>query len=327
MTLGPLIGLELRDTGTGHLKQNVYAGNTVTITQTRGRELDIAPGCEPITEDTSAIPPITHPPSAIGVKTPIGARDSLKGRAAILMDDWGPWDHTSPFVRRIPTKDGDTFEVLGAKDVEYHAMSGGTKITVEDATPPATASFTVSAISDVVRYAVDLKVDGQTQSLTGTLLNCKWDLLAFPWTKDPITDHAGWLADGQAAGIPLTWTNRLDLPLAHGPQAVKEWSEFKDKLPGPNHYGLIASTLVRVPKGKWRITTTSDDGVQVEVIWYKRRDVPRKTLISNWTLHAPTKDSGEFEMEKEEAESVQIRVEYFQIDGHAALSLDLTPVE
>ncbi len=129
---------------------------------------------------------------------------------------------------------------------------------------------------------------------------------------------------------PLTWTNHLDLPLAHGgPQAIKEWSEFKDKLPGKDHYGLIASTLVRVPKGKWRITTTIDDGVQVEVIWYKRRDVPRKTLISNWTLHAlhQATDSGEFEMDKEEAESVQIRVEYFQIDGHAALSLDLTPVQ
>jgi parallel beta-helix repeat protein len=323
---GPLVGLQLRDTGTGHLKQNVYAGNTVTITQTRGRELDIAPGCEPITDETGFPTGDAHPRSSIGTKTPIGARDNLKGRATILMDDWGPWDHTSPFVRRTPTKDGDTYEVLGAKDVEYHAMSGGTKISVEDTVPPDAAKFTVSAISDVVRYSVDLKVDGQTQSLTGTLMDCKWDILAFPWTKDPRDDHAGWLADGQAAGIPLTWTNHLDLPLAHGgPQAIKEWSEFKDKLPGQNHFGLIASTLVRIPKGKWRITTMSDDGIQVEVIWYKRRDAPRKTIINNWTWHAPTKDSGEFEMEKEEAEAVQIRIEYFQLDGHAALSLDLTP--
>ena len=44
------------------------------------------------------------------------------------------------------------------------------------------------------------------------------------------------------------------------------------------------------------------------------------------TWHPPTRDTGEFEQDRTN-EEVQIRVEYFQIDGAAALSLDLTPAE
>jgi parallel beta-helix repeat protein len=324
---GPLIVLQLRDTTQGHVKHTVYSGNKVNLSDPRGKELDVAPACEPVTDETGFPTGDAHPRSEVGTKTPVGARDNLRGRAAIVMDDWGPWDHASPLIRRTPVTDGDLYEVLGAQKVEYHALSAGTKIVTGDAEPPVSAKFTVVPISDVVPYNIDLIADGQSRPLRGTLMHTQWDILAFPWTKDPRTDHVGWLEESQTKGVQLSWPNRLDLPLSRGgPQAIKEWTAQKDKLPGPDHYGIIASAYVKVPPGKWRITTLSDDGIKVEVIWYHRKDAPRKTVIDNMTWHAPTRDTGEFEQDRTN-EEIQIRVEYFQIDGAAALSLDLTPAE
>jgi hypothetical protein len=272
-----------------------------------------------------------HPRPYFGVKSPIGARDGLGGRAAIVMDDWGPWDHASPLVRRTKEPDADVYEVLGAKNVEYHALGPGVQIVGDDAAAPVTAKFKVEPAADIVPYSIDLKLDGQARTVSGTLTRWKWDVLAFPWTKDPRTDHAGWLQERDAKGVSLKWQGRLDLPLAHGgPRGIKEWADHAEQLPGPDHYGLIASAVLKIPKGKWRITTLSDDGIKVEVIWAQRRDAPRKTIIDNMTWHAPTRDTGEFTIEqymKATPEQVQIRVEYFQIDGHAALSLDLDKVD
>lgn len=334
---GPLIVLQLRDdTGNTakpgeHLKHNVYTGNKVTISDERGKELDVAPGCEPVRDETSFPAGAPHPKATLGSSTPIGARDDLHGRASIVMDDWGPWDHASPLIRRIKEPDGDVYSILGAKQVEYHAMGPGVQILSDDVTPPVAAQFKVIPAADIVPYSIDLKLDGQTRTVGGTLVRWKWDVLAFPWTKDPRTDHAGWLEERESKGVSLTWEGRLDLPLARGgPRAIKEWSDHAAQLPGPDHYGLIASSYLKIPKGKWRITTLSDDGVKVEVIWPNRKDGPRKTIIDNMTWHAPTRDSGEFDIEqymKVTPEEVQIRVEYFQIDGHAALSLDLDKID
>jgi parallel beta-helix repeat protein len=328
---GPLVALQLRDTGEGHLKHIVYSGNTVNISDPRGKELDIPPGCELVTDQTGFPTGDAHPRSSLGSKTPVGARDNLKGRAAIVMDEWGPWDHASPLVRCTRMPERDVYEVLGAKNVEYHALTGGARIEGDTPTPPAVAKFNVAPASDIVTYKIDLKIDGQSRTLSDTLTQSTWDILVFPWTKDPRTDHAGWMEESQTKSTRLTWDGRLELPLARGgPKAIEQWSKFKDQLPGNDHYGIIASTVLHLPKGKWRITTLSDDGVKVEVIGLRRQDVTRKTVIDNMTWHAPTRDTGEFEItfqNKEKPDELQIRVEYFQIDGAAALSLDLTPAD
>jgi parallel beta-helix repeat protein len=325
---GPLIGLQLRDpTGGKHVSKNVYAGNTVTISDPRGQELDIAKGCEPATDFNGTAAGSAHPRSNIGTKTPVGARDALAGRAAIVMDEWGPWDHVSPLVRRTQVKDGDLYEVMGAKNVEYHARSIGTKISPGDADGQVAARFTISPIADLVPYTINIITDGQSREFSGTLLHTEWDVLVFPWTHDPRTDHQAWLDESQSKGLQLRWQNHLDLPLSRGgPRMIPEWADHKDQLPGADHYGMIASAYIKIPSGKWRISTLSDDGIKVEVIWERRKDVPRKTAIDNMTWHAPTRDTGVFEQDRSN-EPIQIRVEYFQIDGAAALSLDLTPAD
>jgi len=44
-------------------------------------------------------------------------------------------------------------------------------------------------------------------------------------------------------------------------------------------------------------------------------------LINNWTWHAPTMDTAELTIEV--ARTVEIRVEHFELDGWAVLSLEL----
>jgi parallel beta-helix repeat protein len=91
---GPIIVLHLRDKGEGHLKNNVYAANTVRLSDPRAKELSVDAGCEPVTELTQRLEVPGAKASPIGDKRPVGARAHLRGRDKIIMSQWGPWDHT-----------------------------------------------------------------------------------------------------------------------------------------------------------------------------------------------------------------------------------------
>ena len=45
--------------------------------------------------------------------------------------------------------------------------------------------------------------------------------------------------------------------------------------------------------------------------------------IDDWAWHGPTKHDHEFELAQES--SINFRVEYFELDGHAVLTLDIQP--
>ena len=87
--------------------------------------------------------------------------------------------------------------------------------------------------------------------------------------------------------------------------------------PEGNHFGLIAQTSLKLPKGRWRFRTNSDDGVRVLV--------NGRPVIENWTWHVPTNNDGVFESAGDS--SAEIVVECFEIDGFATLRLDIEPVK
>lgn len=70
-------------------------------------------------------------------------------------------------------------------------------------------------------------------------------------------------------------------------------------------------------KGTWKLTTLSDDGVRVSV--------DGKLVVENWTRHGPTRDSGALTLPS--GKTVEIVVEYFQIDGYAALDFSMSRAE
>lgn len=90
-----LVLLQIRDSGTGHVASNYYFGNRVHITHPQAVEFAVPLGCEPVLAGAKPQVPIPKY-RALGRTHPVGARDQLRGRAQIIMDDWGPWDRESP---------------------------------------------------------------------------------------------------------------------------------------------------------------------------------------------------------------------------------------
>ena len=44
-------------------------------------------------------------------------------------------------------------------------------------------------------------------------------------------------------------------------------------------------------------------------------------VIDNWSWHGPTRNTGELTLDRDK--TVEIQVEYFEIDGHAVLDLEI----
>jgi parallel beta-helix repeat protein len=90
----PLIALELRDTGKGHVNGNVFAENRMTFAHPHGTELAVQEGIQVLKERPALEIPEEPKVRVLGSKTPVGARAQLRGRDKIVIGEWGPWDHS-----------------------------------------------------------------------------------------------------------------------------------------------------------------------------------------------------------------------------------------
>jgi parallel beta-helix repeat protein len=270
-------------------------------------------------------------PEAIGQTKPVGARAGLRGRENIIMGEWGPWDHESTMLRPgVKSGGGVEYQVFGqvknlkAEAVPAYAGQPMDQIAVTLGAGPIAQSKAVSvkaAKAGVAPYAVKITGDGVDQVVRGTIIQADWQAVFFSWAgdaaPDPRKDLAGWrkLAEGDKA-VRVGLKSLGELPFGHGgPKDLKELREMRDKLPAGDKFGMIAKGTLELPKGKWKFSTLSDDGVRVTA--------NGKSVIENWTWHAPTPDSGVFEQAA--AGPVEIVVEYFEIDGFATLGLTIEP--
>jgi hypothetical protein len=71
-------------------------------------------------------------------------------------------------------------------------------------------------------------------------------------------------------------------------------------------------------EGKWRIITSSDDGVRIQI--------NGKVVLENWNWHGPERNEATFDHPSATTQA-EIVVEHFEIDGHSELKLDLEPVK
>lgn len=312
-----LLVLQIRNTGDGPVHDNAYMNNTVRISAPNAAEIDATPGAEPIAKD---LPLLYRLPEvqAIGESRPVGARAHLRGRDKIIMDEWGPWDHESPMVRLVGSgPEGHVYEVFGVTSLRASVSGDDVRVSIE--TPEGgPARVTVAAPPGVTAYSVRLAADGFERTLTGTIIATEWTARFFPWTTDPRENLEGWRAQAHADKAIEAIVPALSFNYGGGgPRDQASLAEVKNAAPGPDRFGMIATTSVRLTPGRWRVRTLSDDGVRVLV--------DGKPVIENWTWHAPTKDTGAFTVEG--PEPVEILVEHFEIDGAAALVLALEPAE
>lgn len=272
-----------------------------------------------------------------GDSRPVGARAHLAGRHNIIMGEYFPWDHTRPMVRRAPDQAGaHVYQVLGVEDPSLlTAATDRGSVAIKPAAEPIAQAIApalphVQVIvapdpdADVTAYSLALggAVD---RTITGLITRAAWDVRCFRSTVDPREDLAGWRAAADS-GIRDT-AHALRLRFGHGgPTSIRGQGFNLDEVagdpPGADHFGTIATTTLRLPPGRWRITTLSDDGVRVIV--------NDQTLIENWTWHGPTRDTGEFEiassLEGHLPPPTTILVEHFELDGYAVLELEIEPV-
>lgn len=301
--------------------------------------------------------------TALRGRSPRGARPHLAGREHIIMGEWGPWDHQGSLLRQgARAADHHRVDILGRPDgAEVRCSGEGLTFATEDtvaripAPPGAPPSYRldlsadirsepdtpggrpdrVSADPDASSYRLDtavtirpapgargvlpyrVAVDG-VGALEGQFIAATWDLTVFPWTVDPREDVVAWRAEAGGPEAVRTTVPTLHLPYGGGgPSQLDLGAAVRAAdLPG-DRFGTLATTRLPLPAGTWRLTTVSDDGVRVSA--------DGRPVIDNWTWHAPTTDTGTFEVRADG--EVVLAVEHFELDGWATLELRLTREE
>jgi nitrous oxidase accessory protein NosD len=248
-------------------------------------------------DDFTVSPPPESKPR--GTKTPVGARAHLRGRENIIMTEWGPWDHDTPLVRLVSSKGAE--RVYALHKIEKPAIAdvvGDVTTTLDPASTPP--SLRVAAKGPGV---TPYRLTVGSFPLSGTIVSTKWTVRFFPTSARPHENPDAWARDSTKPSAPA----QLDaLDLRFGMKGPADGI-------GPDHFGLVAETRIPLRKGKWRITTMSDDGIRVTT--------DGKKLIDRWNWHAPTKDEAILDLPDDR--TVPLRVEYFELDGFAVLSLDI----
>lgn len=319
------LGLQLRDDGGGHLRENRYVANQTRLALTNALEIAVPPGVALTTEGT--VPRYHVPrPRLPGRTRPVGARASLRGRDQILLDEWGPWDHESPLVRAVASSTPGrlALEVLGLDRVpEVEILSGALVPSVAPLPQrPGAWAVHLDAPAGVTSYRARLLGPGLDRTLTGTLVSATWDCTFFPWPAsiDPRTNLVAWRALSGSPESVRVQAPSLDFPYGWGGPRDRRLSEELDRRgPGGDHFGMIARTRLALPPGSWRFRTVSDDGIRIRV--------GEVTVLEDWTWHGPTPAEGLYRQAAGAAAEVEVVVEHFEIDGYATLQVSLETAE
>ncbi len=310
-----LVVLQLRDEGANQVTNNRYLGNRVKLTHSQAVEFEVPRGIEPRYQGKIATPRIPLFQTK-GKTSPVGARPHLRGRENIIMHEWGPWDHESPLVRHGKSSStAHVYEIFGVKKpLMSSVLSGKVEASVTPGAARLPAHLQVRGSPGVTPYSISLVADDYATRVEGIIIATEWKVTVFPWKIDPRENLEDWrkLAKGPEA---LTATlPALDFPFSWGgPRDMKISEAITRRGPGKDHFGLIATTRLLMPAGRWRFKSLSDDGVRVVV--------DGNVVIENWTWHGPTPDQGVHEQTTEG--EVNVMVEHFEIDGFATLRLEI----
>ncbi|MFO0833571.1 MAG: right-handed parallel beta-helix repeat-containing protein [Phycisphaerales bacterium] len=316
------IALQVRDLIGGSISELGWYQNKVIARRANVVEKEVTDGVS-LVEARALTPYKLIKPNKMGLARPVGTRKTLNGRETIIMTEWGPWDHESPLVRQSRVGAGeiayDLFKLTPEVDVQVSGDGVSPAIVKPTKESPNGSVAIKAAAPGVYPYELTVSQAGFRQAVKGVLMSASWDATFFTWTKDtdPREKIEAWRALAAGAEAKKATLDNLTLKFAMGGPSTL--AGVKDKLgagaPGNDHFGVIATSKLRVPKGTWKVTTTSDDGVRVLV--------DGKPIVENWTWHGPTKNDGTFTVDKDG--EISVTVEYFEIDGYSTLEFELSP--
>ncbi|MEE9130479.1 MAG: right-handed parallel beta-helix repeat-containing protein, partial [Phycisphaerales bacterium] len=288
-----------------------------------------------IQRELTALPLRWSPPAyePLGETSPVGARDDLTGRDKIIMTEWGPYDWQAPYLHlfeRTPTK--HVYRLLGRNNtVEPRATS--TKGDVQAKVQADRIIITPTTPGTLTPYEISLVVDDHMLQRNGVLIDARWRIMVSGYETKPALkpdDPSPPLSADEIERRYVAWRDEMDrdavvfhaseLRLRYGgagPSQLNLAAKVSQAALPINYFGTIATTRILFPAGTWRLRTTSDDGIRVRL--------DEDLVIDDWTWHGPKEHTYEFEVST--SREIPIRVEHFELDGYAILTLDLETVQ
>jgi parallel beta-helix repeat protein len=265
-------------------------------------------------EPRDIIAPPPSIPDAMDANLPPGAR---RGRATIIVDEWGPYDYLSPklWPSGKPTDRPLTLRVLGPDGKWTVTSIHGATASASSGVVPGEIKLTMpnagADLSLELEYRGARIVTPRGQAIAaGEPVPVTYALFdpAIDWTV------AFWKFD--SASDPLTARAAFDARLATPPVRSEHLSHldyanaqaFGDGF--ADHIGVRAEGEVTLPTGTYDLSVTSDDGIRV---WLDDR-----LILEDWSIHGAKEDHRPLAGGRH-----RLRLEYFQNTGAATLEVQI----
>lgn len=259
-------------------------------------------------------------PDGMNPMIPEGGR---RGRATILIDEWGPYDWRAPRAWPVTAADSGPVRLrvvgppgrwvlLDEVGVANVSATSGTIPGMFDVTPKPGAALVAVAL----RY-----LGGPVTAADGEVTPAgapyrfgwwrfepatRWDVRFVSWdsASDPRSDSAAFAQRLNGPAVARENTARLD------------YLWYRPSISGvpAERFAVKATQSVDLPPGQYHLRTISDDGIRV---W-----VDGRLAIDHWTPHESRVDTTAIT-----AGHHDIRVEYYQVDGWTELRVEVVPDE
>ena len=246
----------------------------------------------------------------------IGVR---RGRDAIIVDEWGPYDWQSPKLWPDGRSDARPLKlrVLGPPGTWRVGSVRGASLSVDHGRVPGELVVT----PEVSRCSADLqacpgsledfdvrliyrgaRVVSPRGAMTRAGAPYEFGYRSFRVLPDWTVKYYTHQADSDVGGTPLREEHRDRLDFMSG-------RAIADGVPADN-VGIVAEADVELPDGAYTIRTISDDGIRVSV--------DGRRVIDHWVSHQSALDRAPLS-----GGAHHLRVEFYEKDGFAELLLDI----
>ncbi len=234
-------------------------------------------------------------------------RDARRPRSAIVVDEWGPYDWSSPKLFPVDSSHAVPLRlaVLGPRgNWRVTARQGIASVSGERGASGDTISVTPSDSSDW-----DLTLEMRSPD---TMRTSRGRHIApnTPWRLS--YRHFEPRMDWDVRFYPLADTARLMTPLATGHESRLDYMWYRPTVPNvpQERFATLATTSVTLSPGSYSIRTISDDAIRV---W-----VDGALVIDDWTPHESKVDHARLA-----GGTHAIRVLHYQVDGWTELRVEI----